>query len=67
MTEATVCVTNINRAGKRRRMAMGVLVLAGTVVLHFVLRTGELTPWSGAAVVAAAFAMLCIVQALENT
>lgn len=67
MTETTLCIANINAAGKRRRLAMGIVVLAATIALHFVFRNGQLTPWSGAAVAAVAFAMLCIVQALENT
>ena len=66
MTEA-VCVANINRAGKRRRMTLGVVVLVATVALHFVFRNGSFTPSSGTTVVLAGFGLLCIVQALENT
>jgi hypothetical protein len=67
MTEATVCVANINRAGKRRRMTLGVVVLVATVVAAFWLQKGYVTAWSLLAIAPLGFGWLCVVQAAENT
>lgn len=65
MTEGEFCTTNITPAGRRRRMVMGVVVLAATVggVVWF---QGALVV-TLAALVPLAFGWLCVLQAKENT
>jgi hypothetical protein len=67
VSEPELCITNINAAGRRRRMTLGSFVLAATVaaiVLIERLHGGiglliELPPLF--------FGWLCLMQATENT
>jgi hypothetical protein len=67
MTEPTVCPTNLSRAGKRRRLVMGSVVLAAALAAHFAWRP---EPGSWRAIVGVAvlfYGWLCVTQALSNT
>jgi len=67
MNENETCFVNITRAGRRRRLVTGIVVLAATTVgfVFFVARASA--AWTLLAVPAFAFGMLCVIQALENT
>ncbi len=69
MDEGRVCVANIGRAGKTRRAAAGVVVLAATAALWFLPThgTGWPLPWGLLVAVPIGFGFLCVVQALEGT
>jgi hypothetical protein len=67
MTDHAVCPVNIDAKGKRRRLVLGTVVLAATVVAHFAFRNGQFTPWSAAAAIPLGYAWLCILQALMST
>lgn len=62
-----MCLANINAAGRRRRMAVGIVVLAATLAGTFALQRGQATAWSLLAIAPAGFGWLCVVQAMENT
>lgn len=66
MTE-TYCLTNITRAGKRRRLGMGIVVLLVTAAAAFVAGQYGLAAWRPAGTIPAAFGWLCLVQALDDT
>jgi len=67
VSEPEFCIANINAAGRRRRLALGVVVLAASVGANLPLaglwgglgRLLELPP--------VFFGWLCVLQALENT
>ena len=67
MTEPTVCLTNLNAAGKRRRFLIGAVALAATLASHFLWRpdAGSWRAIVGAAVLF--YGWLCMSQSLANT
>ncbi len=67
MTEPTMCLTNITAKGRRRRFALGGVVISATFVATSVLPKGPVTAWSLVALVPLGFGWLCVVQAAENT
>jgi hypothetical protein len=67
MSDGQACIANINAAGRRRRMTLGVVVLAGTLAAHFLLVRGGNRLWVLAEVPALFFGWLCLIQAIERT
>ena len=63
----TMCLANIDRAGRRRRFAVGIVVLLATIVATFALERGRLTAWSLFALLPLAYGWLCVVQAAQST
>lgn len=66
MTE-TMCLANINRAGKRRRAALGTVVLAAAATAHLVHPPEALSAQSALETGLAFFGWLCVTQAAADT
>ena len=67
MSEPEFCIANINAAGRRRRMTLGIVVLAATLGGSFAIDL----PWGELGLLLELppifFGWLCILQAMENT
>lgn len=67
MSEPEVCLANINAAGRRRRLVLGVVVLAATTAGAYVVLRDHGVLWGLVGIPPLAFGWLCVIQALENT
>lgn len=64
--EPELCIANINAAGRRRRMAMGVVVLVGAVAASRFLH-GAFLPVYLVGPLPIFFGWLCLMQATDRT